>query len=97
MKRAILCLCLFASCSPTRQVTIEQEGIKLTYECGRFEPKAKTFEEGRAVMLQALDALPKARESGDLSLFHSMRAARDARDIRRLEELIVTAECKRQP
>lgn len=99
MKRALLlALCLaLTPCSQPRQVVIELEGTKLTYNCGSFEPQARTTDESRAVHWRARFTVKRARESKDAVLLRSLQTARDIGDTRRLEELVVKDECERGP
>jgi hypothetical protein len=99
MKLALTIMFFLAltSCSQPHQVVIEGEGLKLTYDCGRFEPKARTPTESRAVHWRARFTVKRARESGDTVLLRSLQTARDLGDTRRLEELVVKDECERGP
>jgi hypothetical protein len=90
----IFCLAL-TSCSQPRRVVIEYEGSKLTYDCANFQPQAKTAADSRAIMGKTREVVGRARESGNWVLFRSLNAARDLRDVKRLEELIVRDECAR--
>ena len=88
-----LCLLIFAACTSHKTVTIASEGVALSYDCARFEPQAKSQEETFALMYKSIESMRRSREEDNIVLFHSLRAARELKDIRRLEELIVSDEC----
>lgn len=91
----LLALLFLAACKPPLTVMIHHEKTFLHYDCARFEPKAKTFEEMQAVRIFAVDSILRARNEGDQVLARSLKAAREMKDIRRLEELLVQDECAR--
>jgi ABC-type oligopeptide transport system substrate-binding subunit len=89
----ILALLISAACAARKEVTITNEGTTLKYNCSHFEPQAKSREETVAVMRKSIESMQRARSEDNIALFHSLRAARELRDIRRLEELIISDEC----
>jgi hypothetical protein len=91
----ILALSIFAACAARKEVTITDEGVTLKYDCSHFEPQVKTREETSAVMHKSIEFMERARSEDNVALFRSLRAARQLKDIRRLEELIVREECAR--
>lgn len=95
MKWWILPILLFCNCATPKIVTISSNGVTLKYTCGRFEPQARTNVEANVVLEKSVEAIMHAREVGDIGLARSLKAARDLKDIRRVEELIVTDECSR--
>jgi enolase len=91
----ILALVLSATCATRKEVIITDEGTTLKYDCGHFEPQAKSHEETLALMRKSIESMERARSEDNIALLRSLRAARELRDIRRLEELIVHEECAR--
>lgn len=91
----ILTLLILAACAAHKEITITDEAAALKYDCGHFEPQAKSREETLAVMRKSIESMERARGEENIALLRSLRAARELRDIRRLEELIVHEECAR--
>jgi len=91
----LLVLLIFATCTTRKEVTIIDEGVILKYDCSHFEPQVKSREETSAVMHKSIETMERARSEDNVALFRSLRAARELRDIRRLEELVVREECAR--
>lgn len=90
--RWLLSILLLSSCAaPHKTVAI----ANLKYDCALFSPQAKTQEDVQAVMVKSIEAIERARGRNDIALARSLKAARELRDIRRLEELIATDECSR--
>jgi outer membrane PBP1 activator LpoA protein len=99
MRLTIIILALiFTGCAARarKNVIIKYDDVTLSYDCAHFEPKAKTNEESIAILIKAVEAITRAREENNIALTRSMKSARDLKDIRRLEELIVEDECARQ-
>jgi hypothetical protein len=92
----IIVATLLIACAPHKEVTINDEVITLKYDCSHFEPQAKSREERLAVMRKSIESMGRARNEDNVALFRSLHAARELRDIHRLEELMVQDECARQ-
>jgi hypothetical protein len=86
----ILALLISAACAARREVAIAYEGTTLKYDCSHFEPQAKSREETVAVLRKSIESMERARSEENIALLRSLRAARELRDIRRLEELIIS-------
>jgi hypothetical protein len=91
----ILVLLIFAACTTRKEVTITDEGVTLKYDCSHFEPQVKSREEISALMHKSIESMERARDDDTVALFRSLRVARELRDVRRLEELIIREECAR--
>ncbi len=74
-------------------VTIGDGNAALTYDCSKFQPLAKSHEQIMILRQQSTEIILKARGEGDLALARSLRSARELRDYRRMEELIIEFEC----
>jgi hypothetical protein len=89
----ILALLTSTACAARKEVSITDGGTTLKYDCSHFEPQAKSREETLAVMHKSRESMERARSENNIALLRSLRAARELRDIRRLEELIISDEC----
>src|SRR2546423_6075896 len=93
----VLALLAFAGCASKETITISANDVTLTYDCRNFQPQAKSQEQTLAIMERSIDVLKEALDKDDVALYRSLRAARELKDVRRMEELIVQYECaKRQ-
>lgn len=95
MRLLLLPILVLSACAPHKTFVTTEGDVSLKYDCAHFEPQAKTQAEGNAVMMRAVSAIRAAKERGDISLSRSLKLARDLRDVRRVEELIVMDECSR--
>lgn len=87
----------FVGCAAKKErvVSISDGSNTLTYNCNNVQPQAKSQTDVLTVMMKSADVIIRAREEDDIALARSLKAARELKDIRRLEELIVADECKR--
>jgi hypothetical protein len=92
----ILILVAFAGCVSKETVTISARDVTLTYDCRNFQPQAKTQDQTLAIMEKSVEVLNEALEKDDIALYRSLKIARQLKDVRRMEELIVQFECAKK-
>ncbi len=92
----ILLLLVFAGCASKETVTISARDIALTYDCHNFQPQAKNQDQTLPIMEKSVNVLNEAFEKDDIALYRSLKIARQLRDVRRMEELMVQFECAKK-